>query len=1000
MDPEYHFLPDLFLRVPAYSFADYDLERLPGLLADERFKNAIGLASHAFYRLLEAKCFDWNRLNDREQLTLYKYYNRMCFRPVPFGSFASFSLLQWGKGETVRLGSDDQAVLHLLPELQLRDHQDTVYKSGDTLRANPCLYLLGDEYRFYRSVLNDLGKYRFELESIAAEELHEVLFARLAKQEISAKSITALIVDHTSCTVKDAGDYLAFLVQSGVLFCPSQGSLIGPPVAPEFSGKGNLGKNVPGHLRVPLFAGIPLFPADGAVQSLYYAALEKDSTENGLGREEQEEIQSTLNALSRLPAGPAAGNLREFIRKFSDKFDLQKVPLLLALDPDSGISYGGLGAVWERQDMLADIRFPEQPEQRERIDWTDVQRMLFRLMQEAIKKGPQAVLQIHKDDIERLDMGGRGGVPANTLAVMFRKTAEYLHIEPVGLAAAPGIIGRFSAFSDDVTGLCRRLAGLETAANPGVLFADIGQLSDTHIDNINRRQQIYPFEIPLNVFSRSPAGTLLDPGDLVLSVRNGELILESLSLRKRVIPRLSTAYNYRNTAMPVFQLLCDLQYQGLQNALYLDLDRIFPGMERYPRVMIGRVIVSPAKWNLREKDWSGLLELASPVMKNMRGFREKYDLPQHVMLGAHDQQLVFDLANPVEAVFFLSCLKRLKRVSIQEYLAPASCVKERHKPYTGQFIAFLYHTMQVYRPLDDGAEILPGEDRMFSLGGEWLFVKIYCTTRSADQLLTGVIGPLISENAAFIKRWFFIRYQDPGHHLRLRILLRGEHTGRLLAALTALLKKSGNEKLVRKLTGDTYLRELERYGPEWITQTEEVFCAGSELVILYHSLQANGRLIMPLFHLAMQTALQLMLCCFDDMEELLQFTGRIAGGLFLEFLGGKDLKTDLDKKYRSLKPELEMLLLEPLPDSLMAAGYYRLLKDTRELVCAAAGNSMGEKQRRMSDILHMQLNRIFPAAQRRQEFLVYYFLEKLLRSWKARNKNGVLPARVYLDGTE
>ncbi|KIA90917.1 hypothetical protein OC25_23750, partial [Pedobacter kyungheensis] len=112
----YRFLPEVFLRAPYYSFSGYDLSRLPEVLQQQAFRNAVFLASAGFYRLLEKKEFDFDRLTDKEKHSLFKYYNRMCFRSTPFGSFSSFTLLQWGSGGQVRLSEADESVLHLLPD--------------------------------------------------------------------------------------------------------------------------------------------------------------------------------------------------------------------------------------------------------------------------------------------------------------------------------------------------------------------------------------------------------------------------------------------------------------------------------------------------------------------------------------------------------------------------------------------------------------------------------------------------------------------------------------------------------------------------------------------------------------------------------------------------------------------------------------------------------------------------------------------------------------------
>ena len=58
----YRFLPQVFLRAPYYSFSGYDLSRLPEVLQEQAFRNAVFLASAAFFALLEKKEFDFDSL--------------------------------------------------------------------------------------------------------------------------------------------------------------------------------------------------------------------------------------------------------------------------------------------------------------------------------------------------------------------------------------------------------------------------------------------------------------------------------------------------------------------------------------------------------------------------------------------------------------------------------------------------------------------------------------------------------------------------------------------------------------------------------------------------------------------------------------------------------------------------------------------------------------------------------------------------------------------------
>jgi len=63
--------------------------------------------------------------------------------------------------------------------------------------------------------------------------------------------------------------------------------------------------------------------------------------------------------------------------------------------------------------------------------------------------------------------------------------------------------------------------------------------------------------------------------------------------------------------------------------------------------------------------------------------------------------------------------------------------------------------------------------RKFIPGTEWLYLKIYTGVKTSDVLLEEAILPLVTcfLNNNLINKWFFIRYNDPKPHLRIRFEL-------------------------------------------------------------------------------------------------------------------------------------------------------------------------------------------------------------------------------------
>jgi len=907
MSAPYQFLPGVFLRAPYYSFRDYDLLRLPEVLNDPVFRNAIRLASPVFLEALAKKDFDFGRLSAKEKHTLAKYYNRMSFRPTPFGAFSTFTLLQWGDDTAIRLG---EALLHLLPDQSRVAELDRLLRGAPAGRLvlNPTIYTLGREIRFIRSEPDEKGHYRFSLESVAQLPFYTELFRFVREARPTPGELRAQLIILGGCSPEEAADYLDFLLDSRLLFDASAGRIIGDDRYRD------LEKTLPAAAELP----------PGA----FYAAAERPCPEGGPDTALQQELGAAIAALGKLVPPAGQTELDRFRLAFEQRFDRERVPLLRALDPDAGIPYGELGAGPEEEDLPAPVTRVTPA-----LDWDPVRRLLLSRWQ-----GERPIVLTEAD---LADLPAQGPAPS-TLSVLFRRTEAHLLIEYAGGATGTNLCGRFSVFSPGVEALCRDIAAREQAAHPELLFADIAQLSDTHTDNINRRRPIYGHGIAVNTYADPGDGRQLALDDLYLSVRQGELVLESGSQGKRVIPRLATAYNYRRTELGVFRLLCDLQYQGLRPVRGLDLEAIFPGLPFYPRVVYGQTVLSPAKWRL-----NGLPRTAA----ELRAFREKHRLPQRVSMGSSDQLLVFDLAVPEEAAFFTDCIRGQDEVLLQEYLLPDRSVRKGLCPLAGQFAAHLWHEAPVCRPLSGGAPA-HSVPRHFPIGSEWLYFKLYCTPRAADTLLREVIAPLVEELRPELPCWFFIRYNEGGHHLRLRF--RTKATGRLARALRE--KLAPYEELVRALQADTYQRELERYGAALIADVETLFCLGSELY-----LRSGGGLPVALG----------MIQAWCGPEQAIAFTARLSESFMLGFGGTKALRAALDRRYRERKAQVAASLAES-PDLGRLLAQLRLIK------------AKGAPEHLLADLVHMQLNRSFTEDPRRQEMIAYHHLHKYLVSRKAR----------------
>lgn len=978
----YRFLPELFLRTPFYSFRGYDPARLPEVLADRHFRNAVFLASPEFYGLLEKKNFGWEALDDKARHTLLKYYNRMAFRPTPFGSFAAFSLLRWGGSETVSLRENTEARLHLLPDqgAMTAGFPSGIPSGDEQIRLNPLLYRAGNQFRYIRSVPDEKGKYGFSLNALEASGFHSKLFRLLDKKDLCFAALTEKVMAMAYCSSAEAADYISFLLDEQALFRKGHGSIMAddkhevfpPPYGSVLLAEtGCLADRAQG-----------LLANKDYMRSPYYAVLERFADpDSGPDKGTQAELLGALNALRLLSPLRKTAALESFIQTFSERYDQEWVPLLDALDPDSGIIYDGL-AVSEGQTMALDGLAISRPEKSvAEAAWSPVHSLLLKRWLQDGSRSADAPVVLTADVLDDLEKHIRPISLPPTFPVMYRQTADHLLIESAGGVSANTLGGRFSLVSEEVLAFCRRAAEAESAARPGAVHADIGLLTDLHVDNINRRRNIYSYEITLNTFSVSPAEQQIRPSDLFIAVREGELVLWSARLKKQVVPRLASAYNYRHSALAVFRLLCDMQHQGMQTALVFDPEEFFPGLEFYPRFQYERTVISLARWVFNEAGLAGLLsgDDRNRLLALIK-LRERVGLPRMVAMGMADQQLVFDLSDRNGALFFLRCLTGKGRTTVTEYLEPDLHVRAGGKPLAGQYIAFLAARSETAPVVAMPPAALPAPGpvypaRVFSPGSEWLYLKVYCSPAMADRLLAELVNTFLKKQRSLIKSWFFIRYHDPAHHLRLRF--RSENAGVLLQAFAAAIAPFVRKKMAREFIADSYRRELERYGPELIGEVEQVFRAGSELAL--SSFKVGGDDAQAAFKFGLSVAYGMLRTFLPEISSQADFAHQVAESFQGEFAAGKKTRTSIDTRYRELKRQVDTILSAAATEPLSA-----FLSHLKSFAAMA-----GAEQRRqlLADLIHMQMNRTFSARQRQHEYLVYEFLKKYLAGRIAREKN-------------
>ncbi|MCF2220960.1 thiopeptide-type bacteriocin biosynthesis protein [Chryseobacterium sp. PS-8] len=272
--------------------------------------------------------------------------------------------------------------------------------------------------------------------------------------------------------------------------------------------------------------------------------------------------------------------------------------------------------------------------------------------------------------------------------------------------------------------------------------------------------------------------------------------------------------------------------------------------------------------------------------------------------------------------------------------------------------------------------------RKFAPGSEWLYLKIYTGIKTADLILEESIEPLVKyfQKENYISKWFFIRYNDPKPHLRVRFRLTDiQNYTEVLKSINASLQNFTDSGEISNIVIDTYNREIERYGENTIEYAETFFYINSEFTLQCLHYDDEEKIIVSLF-LIDQMLRKLNLSVQEKLEWMKDFNNSFKK----EFNADKKLNSQLDKKYREFKPKyLDFITSDEFSEERSA--FLSHIEENNaaleNVLCHNENQSKGMSlQNFFQSIFHMNINRLFVSNQRVFEMIIYDYLVRYYKS--------------------
>ncbi|MCR8966190.1 lantibiotic dehydratase [Brevibacillus halotolerans] len=901
------------LRLPLFPLENfYELNQMNDYLTaikeyarDEKVREAILISSPSLYAALPNLEDDPTSRKTKQTLSSFiRYFLRMSTRATPYGLFAGVALGSLTDKTDFLLGSCDYNKKRTRPDMEwllaiikkLEQRLDVVkqlkvQKNHASLQVGGRIELaLATEYGQIKR-LDGMQKERI---SIRATEVVYNVFA-LAEHPILFEELIARLIEK----YPEAGEQRV----TGLLWqLFSQEFLISelrPPltianpfdyvmarlklldgVQDIFMELAYIQEEMKRYDELPIGKGIQAYQellarmkaieaSDTPIQVDFHLASNKVCLHNGIG-EEVAKVAECLWRLSFVQRG--ATHLRSYHKDFLERYGTSReIPVLELLSEEIGLG-APAGYMFPSSTRREIVSPPKYSDQREAI----VMRKVIQAI--ATKKRE---IEITNDLLEQLDIDPVNPKYAPDSLEMYVEViassqeaidkGEYL-LEVGAMPGSSKVGQSFGRFLD--------ILGTEAIEKHEQVHKQVqGRLEDVimvdavylpaagRMANIMLHPSLSEYELSIGTNSSEKATHSLLLEDIVVCATVEHMYLKSRKHGKKIIISSDNMLNFRNSPN-VYRFLREVSLENVRNWQPFSWGNM-EGSPYLPRVRYGKTILSPAIWNMMPSSL-GLKENPKADQLWYDAFskwRREWDIPRYVYMAFGDNRILLDLDNSYHVEEIRSELFKSKSIQFREKIGGVDeyWVNGPEGHFTMECVVPLIKKKELqkmnltsYRK----TKVLSKEQYIRFPGSDWLFIKLYGGQYRQNDFIVDEIrafaDSMVQKGAA--EEWFFMRYLDPDHHIRLRFHGNPEKLlQEILPELYRWIQECQRKGFIQRMVIDTYDREIERYGgPTIMADAERVFSRDSQTTVKLLELLRYKQTNLPDYVLATISIIDIM----------------------------------------------------------------------------------------------------------------------------------------------
>lgn len=245
-----------------------------------------------------------------------------------------------------------------------------------------------------------------------------------------------------------------------------------------------------------------------------------------------------------------------------------------------------------------------------------------------------------------------------------------------------------------------------------------------------------------------------------------------------------------------------------------------------PALRYGRTVLSPARWRLTADDLPGKHTAWSRWDEALTDWADRAGLPRHVQAGDGDQRISLDLAEPSHRVLLRAEVDRTGHARLHAGPGPGDLGWAGGRPH--EVTIPLATAGPPADPVRWCGEVTTRNHGHLPGCGKRLYVRLYAPRDLQDAIITRHLSHL-ADRLGDQARWWFIRYDNPEPHLRLRLILSDDRSpGQAAERVGTWADDLRTDGLITRMTWDTYYPETARFGgTDGMDEAETFFAADS-----------------------------------------------------------------------------------------------------------------------------------------------------------------------------